>query len=71
MAQKELWPMAKQRLLEDPGALPEEDGHQLREYESMRMVFFFLAVGRVMMWNKKAEMGRSYEEAKSGGKQQR
>ena len=41
MAQKELWPMAKQRLLEDPGALPEEDGHQLREYESMRMVFFF------------------------------
>ena len=35
MAQKGLWNVAREKMLEDRGALPKEDGDQLREYKAM------------------------------------
>ena len=35
MAQKGLWNVAREKMLEDRGALPKEDGDLLRKYKAM------------------------------------
>ena len=34
MAPKEMWNIAKKRMVEDGGAVPKEDGNLLREFEA-------------------------------------
>ena len=35
MAQKGLWNLAREKMLQDRGALPKEEGHVVREYKAM------------------------------------
>ena len=41
MAQKGPWNVAREIMLQDRGALPEEEGDIVREYKAMREKFFF------------------------------
>ena len=64
MAKKGLWYIAKKRMLEDRGALPKEDGNQLREYHAMHEEKFLGSWLRGDEEYKKAEMNKLSEEAK-------
>ena len=64
MAEKRAKNFAKKRCLEDRGALPEEDGNQLRECRAMHEENFLSSWPREDVEERKAEMERLNEEAK-------
>ena len=43
MAQKGLWNLARENMLQDRGALPEEEGDVIREFFGWRCMQFFLS----------------------------
>ena len=63
MAQKGLWNVVKKRMLEDRGALPKEDGNQLREYKVMHEESFLSSRLREDLEGRKAEMQGWMKEA--------
>ena len=71
VAQKALWNIARDKKLEDRGAFPEEDGHQLRKYRAMLEENFLsswlredveVRIAEMEKWNEEAKQ----EESKSG-----
>ena len=59
MVQQGLWTVAKKRLLEDGGVLPNEDGSQLRENMEVNMKRTFSAVGCVRLRKEKKRKWKS------------
>ena len=57
MAQSGLWNVAKKTMLEDRGALPTENGNQLREYKAVHGEDLLSSWLREDMWN--TRKGRS------------
>ena len=71
MVQQGLWSVAKKRLLEDGGVLPNEDGSQLRENIEVNMKRTFSAVGCVRLrkekkrkWQKLKEEAENWKEVR-------
>ena len=58
MAQKGLWNVAGENLLEDRGALPKKDGYQLREYRRMKIFPEQLAEEGCGRYRRKKEVQR-------------
>ena len=63
MAQNELWNVAREKMLEERDALPEEDGNQLREYKALHEENFISSWLRENVEGGEAEMQEWRKEA--------